>query len=102
MMIPPMSQKTAKFKGNYPISSVLGIREKQRCLLQAFDSVTIMFCGLQLMEAGTRADVMQTVAHINEIYSRIDRLLDSHRVYKVSRLRHYLIDPITRILPWVV
>ncbi|XP_061705198.1 soluble guanylate cyclase 89Db-like isoform X2 [Cydia pomonella] len=50
---------------------------------QAFD-VTIMFCGVQLAEAGTRADVMHTVAHMNEVYSRIDRLLDAHRVYKVE------------------
>ncbi|XP_060801983.1 soluble guanylate cyclase 89Db [Amyelois transitella] len=51
---------------------------------QAFDSVTIIFCGVQLSAAGTRADVMQTVAYINDIYSKIDRLLDSHRVYKVE------------------
>ncbi|CAH2040760.1 unnamed protein product, partial [Iphiclides podalirius] len=51
---------------------------------QAFESVTIMFCGVQLAEAGTRADVMQTVAYMNDVYSRIDRLLDSHRVYKVE------------------
>ncbi|XP_053605241.1 soluble guanylate cyclase 89Da-like [Plodia interpunctella] len=51
---------------------------------QAFDSVTIIFCGVQLSTAGTRADVMQTVAYINDIYSKIDRLLDSHRVYKVE------------------
>ncbi|XP_045449367.1 soluble guanylate cyclase 89Db-like [Melitaea cinxia] len=49
-----------------------------------FDSVTIMFCGLQLNEAITRADVMQTVAYMNDVYSRIDRLLDTHRVYKVE------------------
>ncbi|KAM3959755.1 soluble guanylate cyclase 89Db [Aphomia sociella] len=51
---------------------------------QAFECVTIIFCGVQLAVAGTRADVMQTVAYINDIYSRIDRLLDSHRVYKVE------------------
>ncbi|XP_073952165.1 soluble guanylate cyclase 89Db-like isoform X2 [Choristoneura fumiferana] len=50
---------------------------------QAFD-VTIMFCGVQLAEAGSRADVMHTVAHMNNVYSRIDRLLDGHRVYKVE------------------
>ncbi|XP_052754542.1 soluble guanylate cyclase 89Db-like [Galleria mellonella] len=51
---------------------------------QAFESVTVIFCGVQLAEAGTRADVMQTVAYMNDIYSRIDRLLDTHRVYKVE------------------
>ncbi|XP_068624061.1 soluble guanylate cyclase 89Db-like [Battus philenor] len=51
---------------------------------QAFESVTIMFCGVQLLEAGTRADVMQTVAYMNDVYSKIDRLLDAHRVYKVE------------------
>ncbi|XP_013173792.1 PREDICTED: soluble guanylate cyclase 89Db-like [Papilio xuthus] len=51
---------------------------------QAFESVTIMFCGVQLAEAGSRADVMQTVAYMNDVYSRIDRLLDAHRVYKVE------------------
>ncbi|XP_028043656.1 soluble guanylate cyclase 89Da-like [Bombyx mandarina] len=51
---------------------------------QAFESVTIIFCGVQVAEAGTRADVMQTVAYINDVYSRIDRLLDTHRVYKVE------------------
>lgn len=51
--------------------------------LQAFESVTIIFCGLKIVEAGTRADVMQTVAYMNDVYSRIDRLLDAHRVYKV-------------------
>ncbi|KAJ0177945.1 hypothetical protein K1T71_006818 [Dendrolimus kikuchii] len=51
---------------------------------QAFDCVTIIFCGVQLAEAGTRADVMQTVAYMNDVYSRIDRLLDTHRVYKVE------------------
>lgn len=45
-----------------------------------------MFCGLQLNEAITRADVMQTVAYMNDVYSRIDRLLDTHRVYKVNFL----------------
>lgn len=53
-------------------------------VLQAFKSVTVMFCGLQLAEVGTRADVMQTVAYMNDVYSRIDRLLDAHRVYKVT------------------
>ncbi|KPJ13190.1 Soluble guanylate cyclase 89Db [Papilio machaon] len=51
---------------------------------QAFESVTIMFCGVQLAEAGSRAGVMQTVAYMNDVYSRIDRLLDAHRVYKVE------------------
>ncbi|KAJ2947593.1 hypothetical protein O0L34_g17390 [Tuta absoluta] len=51
---------------------------------QAYENVTIMFCGLQLGEAGTRADVMQTVAYMNDVYSKIDRLLDGHRVYKVE------------------
>ncbi|KOB67488.1 Soluble guanylate cyclase 89Da, partial [Operophtera brumata] len=49
---------------------------------QAFESVTIIFCGLKIAEAGSRADVMQTVAYMNDVYSRIDRLLDTHRVYK--------------------
>ncbi|XP_037296982.1 soluble guanylate cyclase 89Da [Manduca sexta] len=56
----------------------------QMAACQAFESVTIIFCGVQLAEAGTRADVMQTVAYMNDVYSRIDRLLDSHRVYKVE------------------
>ncbi|XP_047025647.1 soluble guanylate cyclase 89Db-like [Helicoverpa zea] len=51
---------------------------------QAFENVTIIFCAVQLAEAGTRADVMQTVAYMNDVYSRIDRLLDTHRVYKVE------------------
>ncbi|XP_026732145.1 soluble guanylate cyclase 89Da-like [Trichoplusia ni] len=51
---------------------------------QAFENVTIIFCGVQIAEAGTRADVMQTVAYMNDVYSRIDRLLDTHRVYKVE------------------
>ncbi|KAL4716312.1 hypothetical protein ACJJTC_014792 [Scirpophaga incertulas] len=51
---------------------------------QAFEGVTIIFCGVQLPEAESRADVMQTVAYINDLYSRIDRLLDTHRVYKVE------------------
>ncbi|XP_075976292.1 soluble guanylate cyclase 89Db-like [Anticarsia gemmatalis] len=51
---------------------------------QAFESVTIIFCGVQLAQADTRADVMQTVAYMNDVYSRIDRLLDTHRVYKVE------------------
>ncbi|XP_059058652.1 soluble guanylate cyclase 89Db-like [Achroia grisella] len=51
---------------------------------QAFEWVTVIFCGVQLAAAGTRADVMQTVAYMNDIYSRIDRLLDTHRVYKVE------------------
>lgn len=49
-----------------------------------------MFCGVQLNEAGTRADVLQTVAEINEVYSKIDRLLDSHRVYKVCLSFNYI------------
>lgn len=52
--------------------------------LQAFENVTIIFCGVQLAQADTRADVMQTVAYMNDVYSRIDRLLDTHRVYKVT------------------
>ncbi|CAG9579622.1 unnamed protein product [Danaus chrysippus] len=51
---------------------------------QKFDCVTIMFCGIPVTEAGTRADVMHTVGYMNDVYSRIDRLLDSHRVYKVE------------------
>ncbi|RVE54568.1 hypothetical protein evm_000689 [Chilo suppressalis] len=51
---------------------------------QAYDGVTIIFCGVQLSEAESRADVMQTVAYMNDLYSRIDRLLDTHRVYKVE------------------
>ncbi|KAJ8724287.1 hypothetical protein PYW08_015761 [Mythimna loreyi] len=51
---------------------------------QAFENVTIIFCAVQLAEAGTRADVMQVVAYMNDVYSRIDRLLDTHRVYKVE------------------
>ncbi|CAG4970004.1 unnamed protein product [Parnassius apollo] len=51
---------------------------------QAFESVTIMFCGVQLSEAGTRAGVTHTVACMNDVYSKIDRLLDTHRVYKVE------------------
>lgn len=47
--------------------------------------MTIIFCGVQLAQADTRADVMQTVAYMNDIYSKIDRLLDTHRVYKVQR-----------------
>ncbi|XP_041968469.1 soluble guanylate cyclase 89Db-like [Aricia agestis] len=51
---------------------------------QGFECVTVMFCGLQLAEAGSRAGVMQTVSYMNDVYSRIDRLLDTHRVYKVE------------------
>ncbi|XP_045767946.1 soluble guanylate cyclase 89Db-like [Maniola jurtina] len=54
------------------------------CWQQKFDCVTVMFCGIPLMETATRADVMQTVSYMNDVYSRIDRLLDSHRVYKVE------------------
>ncbi|CAH2229246.1 jg6753 [Pararge aegeria aegeria] len=54
------------------------------CWQKKFDCVTVMFCGIQLMETATRADVMQTVSYMNDVYSRIDRLLDSHRVYKVE------------------
>lgn len=55
---------------------------------QAFENVTIIFCAVQLAEAGTRADVMQTVAYMNDVYSRIDRLLDTHRVYKVLLINY--------------
>ncbi|XP_072949959.1 soluble guanylate cyclase 89Db-like [Epargyreus clarus] len=50
---------------------------------KTFD-VTIMFCGIPITETGTRADVMQTVSYMNDVYSRIDRILDSHKVYKVE------------------
>ncbi|XP_026333565.1 soluble guanylate cyclase 89Db-like [Hyposmocoma kahamanoa] len=67
-----------------PIAEHLRAGKDPMSACQAYDSVTIMFCGLQIAEAGTRADVMQTVAYMNDVYSRIDRLLDSHRVYKVE------------------
>ncbi|XP_050680298.1 soluble guanylate cyclase 89Db-like [Leptidea sinapis] len=51
---------------------------------QEFDCVTIMFCGIQITETDTRTGVMATVGYMNDVYSRIDRLLDSHRVYKVE------------------
>ncbi|XP_023944378.2 soluble guanylate cyclase 89Db [Bicyclus anynana] len=54
------------------------------CWQKKFDCVSIMFCGIQLADATTRADVMQTVSYMNDVYSRIDRMLDSHRVYKVE------------------
>lgn len=71
-----------------PKSCALHLREGRDPMeaCQAYECVTIMFCGVQLTEAGTRTGVMQTVAYINDVYSRIDRLLDSleARVYKVE------------------
>ncbi|XP_049870956.1 soluble guanylate cyclase 89Db-like [Pectinophora gossypiella] len=51
---------------------------------QHFECVTIIFCAVQLSQAGSRADVMQTYAYMNDVYSKMDRLLDAHRVYKVE------------------
>ncbi|XP_022124835.2 soluble guanylate cyclase 89Db isoform X1 [Pieris rapae] len=49
-----------------------------------FDCVSVMFCGFQIKQTGTREDVMATVGYMNSVYSKIDRLLDSHQVYKVE------------------
>lgn len=66
------------------IADHLRLGKDSMAACQAFECVTIMFCGVQLAQAGTRADVMQTTAYMNDVYSKIDRLLDSHRVYKVE------------------
>ncbi|GBP14597.1 Soluble guanylate cyclase 89Db [Eumeta japonica] len=67
-----------------PVADHLRAGKDPLATCQAFECVTIIFCGVQLSQTGTRADVMQTFSQINDVYSRIDRLLDSHRVYKVT------------------
>ncbi|CAG4964513.1 unnamed protein product [Colias eurytheme] len=79
-----------KKKGDQLLYSMIPktIADQLRCgkspMAENFDCVTVMFCGVQLTETGTREDVMATVSYMNDVYSRIDRLLDTHQVYKVE------------------
>ncbi|CAK1541298.1 unnamed protein product [Leptosia nina] len=79
-----------KKKGDHLLYSMIPktiayqLRDGKMPEAEHFDCVSIMFCGIPLKETGTREDVMATVGYMNNVYSKIDRLLDSHQVYKVE------------------
>lgn len=52
-------------------------------ILQAFDSVTIMFCDLVGFNSSTVQDAMDVVSSMNEVFSCFDALMDKFNVYKV-------------------